>query len=79
MPPQKIDRLLDLVGETVLHRRRLEHVLGGAHAEEPVSEELDVGGRLFDELKTAAIQMRTLPIATITGALPRAVPGHRRL
>jgi len=28
VPPQKIDRLLDLVGETVLHRRRLEHLLG---------------------------------------------------
>src|SRR5205823_1164416 len=25
--PEKIDTLLDLVGETVLHRRRLEHVL----------------------------------------------------
>ena len=73
--PQKIDRLLDLVGETVLHRRRLEHVLGAdriAH-DENVSDELDLGERLFDELKDAAIQMRTLPISTITGPLPRAV------
>ncbi len=62
-PPQKIDRLLDLVGETVLHRRRLEHVLGGERiaADEGVSDELDLGDRLFDELKDAAIQMRTLP------------------
>jgi two-component system, chemotaxis family, sensor kinase CheA len=72
--PQKIDRLLDLVGETVLHRRRLEHVIGSERiADETVADELDLGGRLFDELKDAAIQMRTLPISTITGPLPRAV------
>ena len=75
VPPQKIDRLLDLVGETVLHRRRLEHVLGGdtIAANETVSDELDLGERLFDELKDAAIKMRTLPLSTITGPLPRAV------
>ncbi len=70
VPPQKIDRLLDLVGGTVLHRRRLEHVIGD---DEKVSDELDLGGRLFDELKDAAIQMRMLPLATITAPLPRAV------
>ncbi|HVA31554.1 MAG TPA: response regulator [Gaiellaceae bacterium] len=73
--PQKIDRLLDLVGETVLHRRRLEHVIGGerVNADEAISDELGLGERLFDELKDAAIKMRTLPLATITGPLPRAV------
>lgn len=73
--PQKIDRLLDLVGETVLHRRRLEHVIGGERVsgDEAISDELDLGERLFDELKDAAIKMRTLPLATITGPLPRAV------
>jgi two-component system chemotaxis sensor kinase CheA len=75
VPPQKIDRLLDLVGETVLHRRRLEHVLGEERiaADELVSDELDLGERLFDELKDAAIKMRTLPFSTITGPFPRAV------
>ena len=75
VPPQKIDRLLDLVGETVLHRRRLEHVLGDERiaGDESVSDELDLGERLFDELKDAAIKMRTLPLSTITGPLPRAV------
>ncbi len=75
VPPQKIDRLLDLVGETVLHRRRLEHVLGAERitVDEQVSDELDLGERLFDELKDAAIKMRTLPLSTITGPLPRAV------
>lgn len=75
VPPQKIDHLLDLVGETVLHRRRLEHVLGAQRiaGDELVSDELDLGERLFDELKDAAIKMRTLPLRTITGPLPRAV------
>jgi two-component system chemotaxis sensor kinase CheA len=77
VPAEKIDRLLDLVGETVLHQRRLEHELepAGAEAELPesLSDELDVGARLFDELKTAAIGMRTRPLSTIIGKFPRAV------
>jgi two-component system chemotaxis sensor kinase CheA len=75
VPPEKIDRLLDLVSETVLHGRRLEHVIGdeAAGSTQTVSDELDLGGRLFGELKDAAIRMRMLPLATITAPLPRAV------
>ena len=75
VPPQKIDRLLDLVGETVLHRRRLEHILGQERidGDEDVADELDLGERLVDGLKDAAVQMRTLPISMITAALPREV------
>ena len=75
VPPEKIDRLLDLVGETVLHGRRLEHVLGDERSSdgETVSDELDLGERLFGELQDAAIEMRTLPLASITAPLPRAV------
>lgn len=79
VPPEKIDSLLELVGETVLHRRRLEHVLhedgGGAPGRlgDELADELDRGARLFDGLKEAAIGMRTLPLTTIVGSLPRAV------
>ena len=73
VPTEKVDRLLDLVGETVLHRRRLEYSLGDRLGEEVAGDEFDIGERLFDELKDAAIQMRTLPLATIIGHLPRAV------
>ena len=75
VPPEKIDRLLDLVAETVLHGRRLEHVIGVDRSDhdQSVSDELDLGGRLFGDLKDAAIQMRMLPLATITAQLPRAV------
>lgn len=74
VPADKLDRLLDLVGETVTHRRRLEHALDPqARSDEAVADELDVGDRLLDELKDAAIGMRTLPLASITGPFPRAV------
>lgn len=76
VPAEKIDTLLDLVGESVLHRSRLEHVLGGervVRADRPVSDELDLGERLLDGLRGAAIGLRTLPVSTITTPLPRAV------
>jgi two-component system chemotaxis sensor kinase CheA len=73
--PEKIDTLLDLVGETVLHRRRLEHALDNAAAttHRVVTDELDHGERLLDGLKDAAVGMRTLPLSTIVGPLSRAV------
>jgi two-component system chemotaxis sensor kinase CheA len=72
---EKVDTLLDLVGEAVLHRGRLEHVLGAGegNAGQSVADELDVGERLFDSLKSAAVGMRTLPLSSIAGPLPRAV------
>jgi two-component system, chemotaxis family, sensor kinase CheA len=75
VPAEKIDTLLDLVGETVLHRRRLEHELGasGQAGHGIVTDELDRGERLLDDLKGAAIGMRTLPLSTIVSPLPRAV------
>jgi two-component system, chemotaxis family, sensor kinase CheA len=70
---EKLDRLLDLVGETVLHRRRLEHALRGRAAEsEAIADELDTGERLLGELQETAIRMRTLPLASIMGPFPRA-------
>jgi len=75
VPAEKLDRLLDLVGETVLHRRRLEHALGDERLQEieSLSDELDVGERLLSDLQETAIEMRTLPLASITGPFPRAV------
>lgn len=75
VPAEKLDRLLDLVGETVLHRRRLEHALGDERLQEveSLADELDVGERLLGDLQDTAIEMRTLPLASITGPFPRAV------
>jgi two-component system, chemotaxis family, sensor kinase CheA len=72
----KVDRLLDAVGETVLHHRRIEHLLGNGsygHDDERIDEELRHGELLVSELQDSVIQMRTLPLSSITGALPRAV------
>lgn len=75
VPAEKLDRLLDLVGETVLHRRRLEHAIGDDRLQEveSLSDELDLGERLLGDLQETAIEMRTLPLASITGTFPRAV------
>lgn len=71
----RVDRLLDAVGETVLHRRRLEHMLGTAslEADQLLREEMDHGDVLLDELQDAVVRMRTLPLSSIVGGFPRAV------
>ncbi|HEX2016306.1 MAG TPA: response regulator [Solirubrobacteraceae bacterium] len=70
----KIDRLLDVVGETVLHRRRLDHLLRrGNEDEERLEEELGSGDILLADLQDSVIQMRTLPLSSIIGPFPRAV------
>lgn len=61
---EKVDRMLDAVGETMLHHRRLEHL---------AEEELGTGERLLADLQDAVIEMRTLPLDSITAAYPRAV------
>jgi two-component system chemotaxis sensor kinase CheA len=58
VPAEKVDRLLDLVGETIVHRRRTEE---------------DEGDVLLDELKDAALRMRMQPLSSIAGPLRRAV------
>jgi two-component system chemotaxis sensor kinase CheA len=75
VPSEKIDALLDLVGETVLHRRRLEHAIDEQLPRKAgdLSDELAHGVRLADELKDTAIGMRTIPLGAITGSFPRAV------
>jgi two-component system chemotaxis sensor kinase CheA len=68
-------RLLDAGGETVLHRRRLDHLIGRAAlaGDERLREELDRGDVLLDDLQDAIVRMRTLPLASIVGSFPRAV------
>jgi two-component system chemotaxis sensor kinase CheA len=70
---QKLDQLLDLAGEAVLHRRRLEHVLAPAPADEQLEDELQLGERLLGELQQTAIGMRMLPLSSIAAPFSRAV------
>jgi two-component system, chemotaxis family, sensor kinase CheA len=74
VPAAKVDRMLDAVGETVLYHRRLEHALGASAREgQGAAEQLDIGERLLDDLQESVVQMRTLPLSTITSPFPRAV------
>ena len=74
VPAEKIDHLLDLVGEVMQDRRRLAHALGAAEGlPTDAADELSAGERMLDELKDSAVGMRTLPVSMITGPLPRAI------
>src|SRR5438067_11018316 len=74
VPAEKIDHLLDLVGEVMQDRRRLAHALGAADGlPTDAADELSAGARMLDELKDSAVGMRTLPDSMITGPLPRAI------
>ena len=74
VPAEKIDHLLDLVGEVMQDRRRLAHALGAADGlPTDAADELSAGERMLGELKDSAVGMRTLPVSMITGPLPRAI------
>ncbi|HEY2142030.1 MAG TPA: response regulator [Solirubrobacteraceae bacterium] len=73
IPAAKVDRMLDVVGETVLYHRRLEHELGSTLDGGQHSSVLDMGERLLDGLQDSVVQMRTLPLSTITARFPRAI------
>ena len=74
VPAGRIDRLLDIVGEFMQYRGRLTHSLSAQAIRSPaIAEILTASGRMFDELAETATGMRTLPLATITRQLPRAV------
>lgn len=70
---EKVDRLLDAVGEAGLHRRRIDHLLEERDLAGPLEEELDRGARLMEDLQDAVLDLRTLPLSSISGRFPRAV------
>jgi two-component system chemotaxis sensor kinase CheA len=70
----KVDSMLDAVGETVLYHRRLEHAVeGGGQDWRQLGDELEMGERLLGDLQDSVVQMRTLPLRTITSPFPRAI------
>ena len=78
MSAEKVDRLLDAVGET-----RPPQPAARARAGSDAAAERDgrarsrgssaAGELLLDELQDSVIEMRTLPLSSITGRFPRAV------
>lgn len=72
--PEKIDHLVDLVGEALQEGRRLAHALGPeAATREDITDPFGAGVRTLRELQATALELRTLPLATITGSMPRAI------
>jgi two-component system chemotaxis sensor kinase CheA len=70
----KVDRMLDAVGETVVYHRRLEHAVEGSGQDlRQLGDELEMGERLLGDLQDSVVQMRTLPLRTITSPFPRAI------
>jgi two-component system, chemotaxis family, sensor kinase CheA len=74
VPAEKLDHLLDLIGEASQYRSQLAHSLAQpARASEDAADVLSGGQRVLDELRHTAVAMRMLRLATITGRLPRAI------
>jgi two-component system, chemotaxis family, sensor kinase CheA len=73
VPAAKIDHLLDVAGEIMQYRRLFSHALGEGGVSQDFSNMLGAGARMLDDLKDTAVAMRTLPLAAITGPLPRAI------
>jgi two-component system chemotaxis sensor kinase CheA len=74
VPAEKVDRLVDVVGETVLHRRRLDRLVDEvASHDQALEDELGGGDLLLEDLQDAVIRMRTQPLESITARYPRAV------
>jgi len=79
VPAEKIDHLLDVVGEVMQHRGRLAHSLSSqALMSKDTADVLIASDRMLDDLKDTAIGMRTLPLETITRRLPLAVRDFSR-
>lgn len=72
---EKVDRMLEAAGEAVIQHRRLEHRIGPERigADERLKEDVDREERLLSQLQDAALEMRMLPLSSITGRFPRAV------
>ena len=75
VPAEKIDRVLDLVGELLLFRGQTIHAMGdaGRRVSPEFADLLASGGRMLGELRDTAIGLRTLPLSVITRRLPLAV------
>jgi chemotaxis protein histidine kinase CheA/CheY-like chemotaxis protein len=74
VPAEKIDHLLDVVAELTRYRQQLAQPRRAAAPAD--AEEVDDGpaaARMLDELADTAVSLRTLPLATISGPMPRVV------
>jgi two-component system, chemotaxis family, sensor kinase CheA len=74
VPAAKIDHVIDVTGEIMQQRHRVEHLMGQEARPQPELDDLvSAGRRMLDDLMDTAAGMRTLPLSVIITRLPRAV------
>lgn len=71
----RLDVVVDTVGEAVIHQRGLEHLLEDPATVSPeqLDDSLHRAEVRLDHLQQAVIELRTVPLSSITGAFPRTV------
>lgn len=77
---QRIDRLMDLVGELVVAKnaipflaRRAENDFGTRHLAKEIKAQYSVINRIAEELQGAVMQIRMVPVSTVFQRFPRLV------
>jgi len=72
-----LDRLISLAGELITNRYRLQEVNSAGQMDD-LPEALDEHNRLIDNLHRDVLQVRLMPLESITGRIPRLVRDHCR-
>lgn len=68
----RLDKFMNLVGELVIQRTRLEEISSSNHITE-LNETLEQVGRISSDLQDLVMKVRMIPLERIFGRLPRMV------
>jgi Chemotaxis protein histidine kinase and related kinases len=68
----RLDKLMNLVGELVIHRTRLEEISASNHLAE-LNETLEQVGRITSDLQDLVMKVRMMPLDRVFSRLPRMV------
>lgn len=69
---ERLDNLMNLVGELVINRTRLEQI-GSKHGLSDLGETLEQVGRITTDLQTLVMKVRMVPIEQVFNRFPRMV------
>lgn len=69
---ERLDKFMNLVGELVIHRTRLEQI-SGSHKLNDLHETLEQVGRITSDLQDLVMKVRMLPVERVFNRFPRMV------
>lgn len=69
---ERLDKFMNLVGELVIHRTRLEQISSG-HKLTDLNETLEQVGRITSDLQDLVMKIRMLPVERVFNRFPRMV------